>query len=169
MRGWAEVGDVAAHRVLLGGRSAHVDESVFGNRISRAEKRRQVSHASVRVGVESRSPIPLFLAGFSFGGAVMLRVQQAFESSDAQPVHCALVAPAMWQRFGGETPPSVPLTSLVIHGDKDDTVALTEVMTWAQPQGLPVTVIPDGEHFFHGRLGVLKDITSNWCRGRLHS
>ncbi len=117
--------------------------------------------------------LPLFIAGFSFGGAVMLRAQMDVASQEqlpntaTRPMHCALVAPAMWQRFGGETPPNVALSSLIVHGDKDDTVALEEVMNWARPQGLPVTVIPDGEHFFHGRLNVLKDITSNWCRGRL--
>jgi uncharacterized protein len=115
--------------------------------------------------------LPLFIAGFSFGGAVMLRVQTQLQTqlqnSDSRPMHCALVAPAMWQRFGGETPPNVALSSLIVHGDKDDTVSLVEVMNWVRPQGLPVTVIPDGEHFFHGRLGVLKEVTSNWCRGRL--
>jgi uncharacterized protein len=119
---------------------------------------------------QNTATLPLFIAGFSFGGAVMLRVQlqlQLLQPSIKRPMHCALIAPAMWQRFGGETPPNVALGSLIVHGDKDDTVALEEVMTWARPQGLPVTVIPDGEHFFHGRLPVLKDITSNWCRGRL--
>lgn len=118
---------------------------------------------------QNTATLPLFIGGFSFGGAVMLRVQLQLQlqAGFTRPMHCALIAPAMWQRFGGETPPSVALSSLIVHGDKDDTVTLEEVMNWARPQGLPVTVIPDGEHFFHGRLPVLKDITSNWCRGRL--
>ncbi len=120
----------------------------------------------VNTALSDAAPLlPVFIAGFSFGGAVMLRVQT--QLGVTRPMHCALIAPAMWQRFSGETPPNVALSSLIVHGDKDDTVALEEVMTWARPQGLPVTVIPDGEHFFHGRLGVLKDVTSNWCRGRL--
>lgn len=119
------------------------------------------------VDAQNTATLPLFIGGFSFGGAVMLRVQAQLQPSLTRPMHCALIAPAMWQRFGGEIPPTVALSSLIVHGDKDDTVALEEVMTWARPQGLPVTVIPDGEHFFHGRLPVLKDIASNWCRGRL--
>jgi uncharacterized protein len=131
----------------------------------------QVVNAALASLVDAQNTciLPVFIAGFSFGGAVMLRVQLQLQlqAGFTRPMHCALIAPAMWQRFGGETPPSVALTSLIVHGDKDDTVALEELMNWARPQGLPVTVIPDGEHFFHGRLGVLKDITSNWCRGRL--
>ncbi len=134
----------------------------------------QVVNAAL-ASMEALPTVPLFIAGFSFGGAVMLRVQTQLQmqlqaqlqNNGSRPMHCAFVAPAMWQRFGGETPPNAALSSLIVHGDKDDTVALAEVMNWARPQGLPVTVIPDGEHFFHGRLGVLKDVTSNWCRGRL--
>ena len=33
---------------------------------------------------------------------------------------------------------------------------LASVMDWARPQSLPVTVVPGGEHFFHGQLPLLK-------------
>ena len=141
------------------------------------------SEDALNTAISTPSPLaPLFIAGFSFGGAVMLRAQllyqqriqqqslaqaQSGNEATTRAMHCALVAPAMWQRFGGETPPNVALSSLIVHGDRDDTVPLEQVMNWARLQGLPVTVVPDGEHFFHGRLGVLKDLTSNWCRGRL--
>jgi len=49
--GWAEIGDVAAHRVLLGGRAAHRDEGLLGNRIGRTKKRSQVPHAWSGIGV----------------------------------------------------------------------------------------------------------------------
>ena len=52
-----------------------------------------------------------------------------------------------------------PLT-LVIHGEHDDTVLLADVMDWARPQALPVTVVPGGGHFFHGQLPLLKSLVA---------
>ena len=48
--------------------------------------------------------------------------------------------------------------TLVLHGEQDDTVPLSDVMDWARPQLLPVTVIPGGGHFFHGQLPLLKSL-----------
>ena len=50
------------------------------------------------------------------------------------------------------------LKTLVLHGEQDDTVLLADVMDWARPQALPVTVIPGGGHFFHGQLPLLKSL-----------
>ena len=55
-------------------------------------------------------------------------------------------------------PPEAHERSLVIHGEADDVVPLSDVMNWARPQILPVTVIPDGAHFFHGQLPLLKGL-----------
>ena len=41
---------------------------------------------------------------------------------------------------------------------------LRAVFGWARPQGLPVVVVPGGDHFFHGRLGQLSRIVLAWCR-----
>ena len=39
------------------------------------------------------------------------------------------------------------------------------VLDWARPQVLPVTVVPGVGHFFHGQLGLLKQlITGAWHR-----
>jgi len=48
--------------------------------------------------------------------------------------------------------------TLVLHGEMDETVPLADVMAWARPQSLPVTVIPGGEHFFHGQLPLLRNL-----------
>jgi alpha/beta superfamily hydrolase len=45
-----------------------------------------------------------------------------------------------------------------VHGEQDDTVPLASVLDWARPQSLPITVIPGGEHFFHGQLPLLKSL-----------
>jgi hypothetical protein len=93
--------------------------------------------------------VPLVLAGFSFGSFVQTRV-----AKQLQPARMVLVGPAV-SRFAAET---VPGDTLVIQGEHDDVVPLSAVLDWARPQGLPVVVVPGGEHFFHGRLNLLSDL-----------
>lgn len=93
--------------------------------------------------------LPLTLAGFSFGGFVAARAARRLH-----PRRLILVAPAV-SRF--ETP-EVPAGTLVVHGEMDDVVPLKDVLDWARPQDLPLVVVPGVEHFFHGRLHLLKQI-----------
>ena len=58
----------------------------------------------------------------------------------------------------------MPEDTLVIHGSADETVPLANVFAWAEPQGLPVIVIPGADHFFHRRLHILRDIVSRSWR-----
>jgi alpha/beta superfamily hydrolase len=99
--------------------------------------------------------LPLILAGFSFGSFVQTRV---IKHMSAQ--HLVLVGPAV-NRFPAET---VPPDTLVVHGELDDVVPLAAVLDWARPQNLPITVVPGGEHFFHGRLNLLAQIVARHCR-----
>jgi hypothetical protein len=99
--------------------------------------------------------LPLVLAGFSFGGFVQARVAKRLH-----PRTLVLVAPAV-NRFPAET---VPRGTLVIHGERDDVVPLAAVLEWARPQNLPVVVVPGGEHFFHGRLGLLAELVTRHLR-----
>ena len=93
--------------------------------------------------------LPLILSGFSFGGYVQARAAQSLH-----PQRLVLVAPAV-SRF---TMPAVPRDTLLIHGDQDDVVPLDEVKNWARPLDLPIVVVPDTGHLFHGRLNDLKEI-----------
>jgi alpha/beta superfamily hydrolase len=93
--------------------------------------------------------LPVALAGFSFGAFVQTRAARRIH-----PQRMVLVGPAV-NRFHTE---SVPADTLVIHGEHDDVVPLAAVFDWARPQHLPIVVVPGGEHFFHGRLGVLAEI-----------
>ena len=54
--------------------------------------------------------------------------------------------------------------ALVVHGETDDTVALSAVMDWARPQQLPVMVLPGTGHFFHGQLPLLKSLALRHLR-----
>ena len=99
--------------------------------------------------------LPLTCAGFSFGSFV-----QTHAAKQIHPHQLILVAPAV-NRFKAE---SVAQGTLVIHGEVDDVVPLAAVLDWARPQNLPVVVVPGGEHFFHGRLHVLREIVTRHCR-----
>jgi len=100
-------------------------------------------------------PLPLVLAGFSFGAAVQTQVAQR-----TSPLRVVLVGVAVG-RFPSET---VPGDSIVIHGERDETVTLAKVLDWARPQELPVVVIPGADHFFHLRLNLIKNIVKGSWR-----
>lgn len=110
--------------------------------------------AFARQEAGSATGLPVVLAGFSFGSFVQTRVAQAMT-----PERMVLVAPAV-KRFAVA---DVPKTTIVIHGDDDDVVALADVLAWARPQQLPIVVFPGCGHFFHGRLAQLQQvITGMW-------
>jgi hypothetical protein len=48
--------------------------------------------------------------------------------------------------------------TIVIHGSKDDTVKLENVLQWAEPLELPVIVVAGADHFFHRRLHIIRGI-----------
>ena len=98
---------------------------------------------------EQFGDLPLVLSGFSFGGYVAARAAQQL-----QPRHLVLAAPAV----GRFAMPPVAANTLVIHGEHDDVVALADTLEWARPQHLPIVVLPQAEHYFHGRLTQLRDI-----------
>jgi hypothetical protein len=53
---------------------------------------------------------------------------------------------------------AVPADTIVIHGSRDETVPIENVLAWAEPLNLPVTVVPGADHFFHRRLHLIRDI-----------
>ena len=100
---------------------------------------------------------PLALAGFSFGAFVASHgVARLWESRDLRQV--VLVGTAASRFAVAPLPAAAHERTLVVHGEHDDTVPLASVMDWARPQTLPVTVVPGGGHFFHGQLGLLKQL-----------
>ena len=95
------------------------------------------------------------LAGFSFGAFVQTRVAQR-----VPPRRMVLVGVADGLVTGGRAYRAevVPADTIVIHGERDETVPLANVLDWARPQELPVIVMPGADHFFHRRLHLLKAI-----------
>lgn len=94
----------------------------------------------------------LLLSGFSFGGYVA-----TFAAQQREPDALVLLGPAV-----GIYPvaaPAVPdvAKTLLVHGETDDVVPLQNALDWSAPQNLPLTVLPQASHFFHGKLIPLRD------------
>ena len=104
--------------------------------------------------------LPLALGGFSFGGYVQTRVAARLAEGVTPAGRIVLVGTAAGEVSGARSYPTLPVPdhSLVIHGEKDETVALANVLAWAEPQELPVIVVPGADPFFHGRLHVIRKI-----------
>lgn len=100
---------------------------------------------------------PIALAGFSFGAFVTSHAAAALWAS-GRVEKIVLVGTAASRFSVAAIPQEAHDRTLVVHGEHDDTVPLQSVMDWARPQVLPVTVIPEGEHFFHGKLPLLKGL-----------
>jgi alpha/beta superfamily hydrolase len=99
----------------------------------------------------------LALAGFSFGSFVTSHAAQSL--FPMRPIDKLVLVGTAASRF--EVAPidaALHERTLVLHGEEDDTVPLANVMAWARPQTLPVTVIPGGGHFFHGQLPLLRSL-----------
>ena len=98
--------------------------------------------------------LPVALSGFSFGTFVQARLQQRLVAEGRPAERLVLVGAA-----AGKWPmPDVPADTILIHGEIDDTITLTQVFDWARPQDLPVIVIPGADHFFHRKLGHIKNL-----------
>lgn len=97
---------------------------------------------------------PIAMAGFSFGAFVTSHAAERLREAEVAVGKMVLVGTAT-SRF---TVAPVPENTLVIHGEVDDTVPLTDVLRWANEINVPVLVMPGVEHFFHGKLPQLKEL-----------
>ncbi len=101
----------------------------------------------------------LWLAGFSFGAAIAVKAAVAIEVDGL-----VSVAPAI-SRFatGLESQPTCPW--LIVQGDQDELVDVEETVAWVDGlgPGPELLIIPDGEHFFHGRLNELREAVQEFA------
>lgn len=94
----------------------------------------------------------LWLAGFSFGGVVALRVARA-----AGAALLVTVSPGITKIDPGAQVPACPW--LVVQGDQDDVVPAEVVIPWARSlsPAPALTVIHGAGHYFHGRINELRE------------
>ncbi len=95
---------------------------------------------------------PLWLAGFSFGAYVALRVANEFPL-----VHLITVAPPV-NFFDFSSIPAPQCPWLLVQGEADEIVPSAAVFDWAELQQPSPGIIrmPEVGHFFHGRLNQLR-------------
>ncbi|HEU4625981.1 MAG TPA: alpha/beta fold hydrolase [Steroidobacteraceae bacterium] len=116
--------------------------------------------AVIAAGREKWPGAALWLAGFSFGGAVAIRA-----AAVAQPERLVLVAPAIKRvSLEGVAVPAVPW--LIVQGDADDLVDVKDTIEWAKPLANPpqIVVLPGVDHFFHGKLNELREAVTAFAR-----
>jgi uncharacterized protein len=123
--------------------------------------------AVIAAGREKWPGAGLWLAGFSFGGAVAIRA-----ASTSEPSRVVAVAPAIRRvSLEGVSVPSCPW--LIVQGDADELVNAQEVVEWANPSDrllanpAQIVLLPGVEHFFHGKLNELRDAVTSFARQRL--
>ena len=105
--------------------------------------------------------LPLALIGFSFGAFVQSRVARAL-ADRGEPAHRVVLAGLPVGEVEGQrqyAPPADLPHALIVHGENDERVALGAVLHWARPQSQPIVVIPGADHFFTGRLPMLRALT----------
>ena len=100
----------------------------------------------------------LWLAGFSFGGAVAIRA-----AAKRKVERLITVAPAI-QRVSVATGQLPRIPWLVVQGDRDELVNAEEIKRWAESlDPRPELKLLSGvDHFFHGRLNELRDAVTTW-------
>lgn len=121
-----------------------------------------LKHALTHPSLDTiQGPPRIVLAGFSFGSFVQTRVYERLQTEQVAVERVIMVGPAV-SRF---KVPRMPAGTLIIHGEVDDVVPLPDVFRWAESCELPVTVIPGADHFFHRRLGLIKQIVQQTAQG----
>ncbi len=94
----------------------------------------------------------LWVAGFSFGAAIAVKAAVATEVDGL-----ISVAPAI-SRFASSLDKQPTCPWLIVQGDQDELVDIDATVTWVDglEPGPELLIIPEGEHFFHGRLVELR-------------
>jgi alpha/beta superfamily hydrolase len=110
---------------------------------------------------------PLVLVGFSFGAYVQARVNRELSlQGRAAAAVCLLGLPhgeAGGRRY--DTPQGLH-QALVVHGERDERVPLASVLEWARPHAQPIVVVPGADHFFSGRLPLLRNLVTTHVNHR---
>lgn len=103
-------------------------------------------------------PRQLYLAGFSFGAYIAAAVASRMNQHPVNPGRSALelvktflVAPPV-HHYPMHDLSLTPATTVVLMGDADEVVPPAEVISWAAQLDLPLIMMPNCSHFFHGHL-----------------
>ncbi|WP_341668025.1 alpha/beta hydrolase [Alcaligenes sp. SDU_A2] len=107
---------------------------------------------------------PWLVAGFSFGTSVAAQVHAELADAGAASPRALVLAGTAVNRFRfRQVQP--PADTLLVHGELDDVVPLSEGMEFAREHQLPMVVLPQAGHFFHGKLIQLRELVSRHLAG----
>jgi len=116
-----------------------------------------------RVRYPEIAAMPWVLGGFSFGTSIAVQLYAKWDRLQKNLPNIVVLTGSAALRFR-HSDVKAPEDALVIHGEVDVVVPLSEVMDWARPLGMPVVVIPEAGHFFHGKLLVLRQLVQTRLR-----
>jgi alpha/beta superfamily hydrolase len=107
---------------------------------------------------EALPDVPLWISGFSFGAAMAVRA-----AVEWQPSGLVSIAPAV-SRFANDLAGQPACPWLILQGDRDELVDVEETIEWFNglEPGPEITVFPDTEHFFHGKLVLLRSAVEDF-------
>lgn len=97
------------------------------------------------------------LAGFSFGTSVAAQLYAGLAALSVRKPDALLLFGIAVDRFKFRDI-TVPDDTFLVHGEADEVVPLSEAMDFARSKSLPLVVLPETSHFFHGRLVILKQL-----------
>lgn len=117
-----------------------------------------------RVRYPEIASLPWVLGGFSFGTSIAVQLYAKWDRLQKNLPNIVVLTGSAAMRFR-HSEVKAPEDALVIHGEVDEVVPLSEVMDWARPLGMPIVVIPEAGHFFHGKLLILRQLVQT----RLHA
>jgi alpha/beta superfamily hydrolase len=106
---------------------------------------------------------PLWLAGFSFGATIAVKVAGGLPAAGL-----ISVAPAI-TRVAGDSGPQPTCPWLVIQGEDDELVDPEETIAWINglEPGPELSLFPETGHFFHGQLVQLREVVEDFVSRHL--
>ncbi|MFN2587137.1 MAG: alpha/beta hydrolase [Actinomycetota bacterium] len=121
------------------------------------------------VAAERFPSLPRAVAGWSFGGAVAVRLAAAEPGLAA----CVAIAPAVTEKPGvaAGLPPAdelgLSLPLLVVVGANDRQVSPDACAAWGEGAGARVERLAGANHFFWGKYDGLSEMVGSWLDERL--
>lgn len=97
------------------------------------------------------------LAGFSFGTSVAAQLYSGLAEQGTKAPDALILVGSAVERFKFREI-AVPDDTFLVHGEIDEVVPLSEAMDFARAHQLPMVVVPDASHFFHGKLIALRQL-----------
>lgn len=97
------------------------------------------------------------LAGFSFGTSVAAQLYSVLHEEGQRLPDIQMLFGSAVNRFLFRDL-VVPADTFLVHGEEDEVVPLEEAMQYARQWQLPMVVVPQASHFFHGKLVLLKQL-----------